>query len=53
MAQETLPPTTSPGPAAASGRGMALALATAGFAVNFWACRCSARSPPTTRSCSA
>jgi MFS transporter, NNP family, nitrate/nitrite transporter len=38
MAQETFPPTTSPRPAAAAtGRGMALALATIGFAVNFWA----------------
>jgi NNP family nitrate/nitrite transporter-like MFS transporter len=37
MAQETLPPTTSPRPAATAGRGMALALATVGFAVNFWA----------------
>ena len=39
MAQETLPPTTSPRrpPAAAAGRGLALALATLGFAVNFWA----------------
>jgi NNP family nitrate/nitrite transporter-like MFS transporter len=39
VAQETLPPTTSPPrpPAAAAGRGLALALATLGFAVNFWA----------------
>ena len=38
MTQETLPPTTSPRRAAATaGRGMALALATIGFAVNFWA----------------
>jgi MFS transporter, NNP family, nitrate/nitrite transporter len=38
MTQETLPPTTSPRQAAATaGRGMALALATIGFAVNFWA----------------
>ena len=37
MTQETLPPTTSPRTEAAGGRGMALALATLGFAVNFWA----------------
>jgi NNP family nitrate/nitrite transporter-like MFS transporter len=37
MTQETLPPTTTPQRAAAAGRGMALALATVGFAVNFWA----------------
>ena len=38
MAQETLPPPTSPPKQApAAGRGMALALATIGFAVNFWA----------------
>jgi MFS family permease len=37
MAQETMPPTTSPRRAATAGRGMALALATVGFAVNFWA----------------
>ena len=38
MTQETLPPTTSPPKQApAAGRGMALALATIGFAVNFWA----------------
>jgi MFS transporter, NNP family, nitrate/nitrite transporter len=38
MAQETLPPTTSPPRTApAAGRGMALALATVGFAINFWA----------------
>jgi NNP family nitrate/nitrite transporter-like MFS transporter len=36
MTQETLPPTAT-SRAAASGRGLALALATAGFAVNFWA----------------
>ena len=35
---ETLPPATSPRrPAAAAGRNLALALATVGFAVNFWA----------------
>ena len=32
-----MPPTTTAQPAAAAGRGMALALATVGFAVNFWA----------------
>jgi NNP family nitrate/nitrite transporter-like MFS transporter len=38
MTQETLPPTTSPPRTApAAGRGRALALATVGFAVNFWA----------------
>ncbi len=39
MTQGTLPPTTAPDrPAAAvAGRGRALALATTGFAVNFWA----------------
>src|SRR5512133_1320314 len=37
MAQETMPPTTSPRRAATAGRGLALALATLGFAVNFWA----------------
>jgi nitrate/nitrite transporter NarK len=37
MTQETLPPTTSPRQAATPGRGMALALATVGLAVNFWA----------------
>ena len=38
MTQETLPPTTSrQRTAPAAGRGMALALATIGFAVNFWA----------------
>ena len=37
MAQETLPPTSPPRQAPAAGRGMALALATVGFAVNFWA----------------
>ena len=38
MTQETLPPTTSPpGTTPAAGRGRALALATIGFAVNFWA----------------
>ena len=37
MTRETVPPTTTPRPAAASGRGLALALATVGFAVNFWA----------------
>ena len=38
MTQETLPPTESPRRAAATaGRGRALALATIGFAVNFWA----------------
>ena len=36
MTQETLPPTTASRRASA-GRGMALALATVGFAVNFWA----------------
>jgi NNP family nitrate/nitrite transporter-like MFS transporter len=36
MTQETLPPATS-SRAGASGRGLALALATVGFAVNFWA----------------
>ena len=36
MTQETLPPTAT-SRAASSGRGLALALATAGFAVNFWA----------------
>jgi hypothetical protein len=45
MTQETVPPATSDRPPAAAGRGMALALATVGFAVNFW--------PPATRSCSA
>src|SRR5215207_7240198 len=37
MTQETVPPATTPRPAAAAGRGLALALATVGFAVNFWA----------------
>jgi NNP family nitrate/nitrite transporter-like MFS transporter len=39
MRKETLPPTTAPRdpPAAVAGRGTALALATIGFAVNFWA----------------
>ena len=37
MTQETLPPTTAPRRVSAAGRGMALALATVGFAVNFWA----------------
>jgi NNP family nitrate/nitrite transporter-like MFS transporter len=37
MTQETLPPTTAPRQASAAGRGRALALATVGFAVNFWA----------------
>src|SRR5215217_2071522 len=37
MTQETMPPTASPRRAATAGRGMALALATVGFAVNFWA----------------
>src|SRR4029453_2975889 len=38
MTQETLPPPTSPPQQApAAGRGMALALAPVGFAVNFWA----------------
>src|SRR4029450_5675176 len=37
MTQETVPPPTPAQPAAAAGRGMALALATVGFAVNFWA----------------
>lgn len=37
MTQETLPPTTAPRRASSAGRGMALALATVGFAVNFWA----------------
>jgi MFS transporter, NNP family, nitrate/nitrite transporter len=37
MTQETRPPTTSPRRASTAGRGMALALATVGFAVNFWA----------------
>src|SRR5215212_3713352 len=38
MTQKTLPPPTSPPQQApAAGRGMALALATVGFAVNFWA----------------
>src|SRR5512133_271890 len=37
MTQETMPPTTSPRRAAPAGRGTALALATVGFAVNFWA----------------
>jgi MFS transporter, NNP family, nitrate/nitrite transporter len=37
MTQETLPPTSPPQQAPAAGRGMALALATIGFAVNFWA----------------
>src|SRR5215217_1347605 len=37
MTQETLPPTTSPRRAGTGGRGLALALATVGFAVNFWA----------------
>src|ERR687898_550909 len=37
MTQETVPPATSDRPPAAAGRGMALALATVGFAVNFWA----------------
>ena len=37
MTQETLPPTTAPRRASSTGRGMALALATVGFAVNFWA----------------
>ena len=37
MTQETLPPTSPPQQAPAAGRGLALALATVGFAVNFWA----------------
>src|SRR5918994_980008 len=37
MTQETVLPSTSDRPPAAAGRGMALALATVGFAVNFWA----------------
>src|SRR4030095_12476002 len=37
MTQEPLPPTTASRRASSSGRGMALALATVGFAVNFWA----------------
>src|SRR5215217_8025330 len=37
MTQETLPPTTASRRASSAGRGMALALATVGFAVNFWA----------------
>ena len=56
MTKETLPPSTanrSAGrPAALPGRNLALALATLGFAVNFWAWSRSARSPPATRSCS-
>ena len=37
MTQQTLPPTTAPRRASGAGRGLALALATVGFAVNFWA----------------
>src|SRR4029453_9706876 len=37
MTQETLPPTAASRRASSPGRGMALALATVGFAVNFWA----------------
>ena len=53
MTQETLPPTTTPRRASSAGRGMALALATVGFAVNFWAWSLLSPLAPATRSCSA
>ena len=51
MTQETLPPTTSPRrQPTAAGRNLALALATVGFAVNFWAWSLLSPPPPATRS---